>query len=445
MRKILKSENVQQMIRIAVLLVLVCAEAVSAAESMHRRVEVAGVEEDSFPVTAARVKPHLKEIGEAITRAADYLTRSIDAEGRFVYRINPKHIDPGKADYNVLRHAGTIYALANYYRQWHAAVPTRSALLRAGQFLQICCMGAVTTHHDLLGIWSPPTLTGADRLQLKLGGNGLGLVALLNLEAIQPGFTSKEELLRLGRFITYMQKPNGSFFSKYIPSQGGRQDRWVSLYYPGEAALGLLLLYGYDPAPIWLHSAAKALAHLARSRANQAIVPADHWALLATAHLLKNDATKKALYATWHKTHREDLRELLIRHVVQISQSILNEQLRQANDPLLLGGFTPDGRTAPTATRLEGLLAALEVLPPDYLELRQHIEAAVHTGMAFLLRAQIRSGQYAGAVPRAVLTIAIEDSAEAQRFNRRVNEIRIDYVQHALSAMLQYVRYFGAD
>ncbi|MEE4379687.1 MAG: hypothetical protein V2J55_19540 [Candidatus Competibacteraceae bacterium] len=412
---------------------------------MRCQTEVAGVGDDDFPATAARGKPQLNEIGEAIILAAKYLTRSIDAEGRFVYRINPKYIDSTKTDYNVLRHAGTIYALASYYRQWHAAVPTRSALLRAGQFLQICCMGAITTHHDLLGIWSPPTVTGADRLQLKLGGNGLGLVALLNLEAIQPGFTSKEEFLRLGRFIIYMQKPDGSFFSKYIPSQGGRQDRWVSLYYPGEAALGLLLLYDYDPAPIWLHSAAKALAHLAHSRASQASVPADHWALLATAHLLQGDRLNKTLYATWHKVHQVNLRELLIGHVVQISQSILNEQLRQANDPLLLGGFTPDGRTAPTATRLEGLLAALEVLPTDCVELRQHIEASVHTGMAFLLRAQIRSGQYAGALPRAVLPIAIEEAAEAKRFNQRVSEIRIDYVQHALSAMLQYVRYFGAE
>ena len=89
-----------------------------------------------------------------------------------------------------------------------------------------------------------------------------------------------------------MQKPNGSFYSKYIPTEGGRWDKWKSLYYPGEAALGLLMLYELDPSPLWLKAAVDALVYLASSRAHKTEVEADHWVLLAAAKLLSIDGRR---------------------------------------------------------------------------------------------------------------------------------------------------------
>ena len=86
----------------------------------------------------------------------------------------------------------------------------------------------------------------------------------------------------LGRFVVFLQRDNGSFVSKYIAGRGPAAN-WESLYYPGEAALGLIALYKADHSREWLVAAAKALAYLARSRAGLTTVPADHWALIATA------------------------------------------------------------------------------------------------------------------------------------------------------------------
>ncbi len=58
--------------------------------------------------------------------------------------------------------------------------------------------------------------------------------------------------------------------------------------------------------------------------------------------------------------------------------------------------------------------------------------------MSFLLRAQISEGEFAGAIPRAIGKIG-RNISYADEFNRRVTEVRIDYVQHALSAMIQYL------
>lgn len=207
----------------------------------------------------------------------------------------------------------------------------------------------------------------------------------------------------------------------------GRSDRWQSLYYPGEAALGLLMLYEHDGSPIWLESATRALTYLARSREHVSDPPADHWALLATEKLLSFE-NKAALPVP---------RRLLINHAIQICKSILQSQIENHQRPEYDDGFADDGRTTPTATRLEGLQATLSFLPSDH-DVRKGIESAVSRGISFLLRAQIREGDFAGAIPRAIGRID-RDIPGADTFNRRATEVRIDYVQHALSAMLQYL------
>ena len=132
----------------------------------------------------------------------------------------------------------------------------------------------------------------------------------------------------------------------------------------------------------------------------------------------------------------------IVDHAVQICTSILNQAGRVPPNPTVYGCFTDDGRTTPTATRLEGLLAALTFLPQDQDALRKRIRDHVNKGMSFLIRSQITGGQYAGAIPRGVHPLPQTHPRFTLAFNRRVSEVRIDYVQHALSAMIQYDQMF---
>ena len=106
------------------------------------------------------------------------------------------------------------------------------------------------------------------------------------------------------------------------------------------------------------------------------------------------------------------------------------------------GSFTADGRTTPTAIRLEGLLGALVFLPEKQSYLRRQIIFAISEGMQFLLRSQIQSGEHTGGIPRAIQKLPKDHPQWKRSFNRRATEVRIDYVQHALSAMLEYERMF---
>jgi hypothetical protein len=376
-----------------------------------------------------------------IDLAANYLLANIQSNGQFVYRRNTNPKIKIKPKYNILRHAGTIYALCSY-QQLFPHRDTPAAIQRAGEFLVENAIAPLPEAPDILAVWSDPDINGSDRPpQAKLGGTGLGLVALAQIQRMQPEWISIAKLQQLGQFLTYMQKEDGGFAAKYVPSQGGIRDDWQSLYYLGEAALGLLELYQQDPQEVWLQAALDSLTYLARSRQGKKQVPADHWALLAT----------EKLFSLTTEEQRSGSSNLLTNHARQICQQILRHLPEQQviEDWGLMRdvstSLNASGRTTPTATRLEGLLAAWSFLPESAMG--ELMEAAIRAGMVFLQRSQIREGPFAGGIPRAIAPLSSthhsDDARKSiQKFNRRATEVRIDYVQHTLSATIQYFRLF---
>ena len=386
----------------------------------------------AIPVESQRVR-----LQKAADLAALYLARACQSDGEFVYRVNLNPKVAVAERYNEVRHAGAMFALASHYRA-RPNPQVKAALLRAGAFLRNRCLFAVPGRPDLLAVWSPqkakPTLPNLQNEKAKLGGAGLALVALVQLEAVQPGATPLADLRKLARFIVFLQRKDGSFQSIYVPKLGKKQSAWISLYYPGEAALGLLMLYERDRAPLWAERAALTMAFLARSRRGQSDVPADHWALLATARLLP----------IYPRLQAPLPRAQIVAHAAQICESIARGAPNNGND-LWRGSLAPEGRTTPTATRLEGLLAALTFLPaaPGDLrtrQLRARLKPLILDGIEFLLRAQIRSGEFRGAMPRTILAQK-SGKLDFSNSDSRDGEVRIDYVQHALSAWLQQLEF----
>jgi len=398
---------------------------IDAAPAPAAKVAAAPVEQ---PAAYHGPAPDAPALQHASRLAAEYLIRSCDDSGRFAYKVHPDPAAKLPARYNLLRHAGATYALAQYEAK-HPDEKTRETLVRAVRFLRTNTIRPLPKRNDLLAVWSDPKLTGVSGpVKAKLGGTGLGLVALLGVEKVVPGTTPPDALRKMGRFLLFMQRRDGSFVSRYVPAEGGKDNSWTSLYYPGEAALGLLMLYEKDKSPAWLQGAADAIGFLARTRAGKAEVPDDHWALIATAKLLP----------LYDRCRQPCPRKQIVTHAVQICEHILSSKATHPVHSSLYGGFTDDGRTCPTATRLEGLLAALTFLPAEQAALRKRIESTVTQGMRFLLRTQIRSGALVGGIPRAAGPLPAGHPRYDPSFNARAGEVRIDYVQHALCAMIQY-------
>jgi hypothetical protein len=91
---------------------------------------------------------------------------------------------------------------------------------------------------------------------------------------------------------------------------------------------------------------------------------------------------------------------------------------------------------------LEGLLAVLDIIPDEKISIKKQIVITAPESIRFLMKSQIQSGEYAGAIPRALRPLPESHPRFTKTFNQRATEVRIDYVQHALSAMLQYEQLF---
>ena len=352
---------------------------------------------------APAVTPSVEREAERLAagEAARWLASRIGDDGRFRYRSDSA--GRGLSGYNSVRHAGSLWALsAQAEADPESAATLRAPATRASRYLEHCCLRPLPGRADRLALWSSAE---GDPLEAKLGAAGLALAAWSDRRRRGEPAPTLDELRALAAFIVDQQQPDGRFIAKYIVD--APDDRWQSLYYPGEAALGLLALARLDGDPQWRAAAAKALLHLAASRIASGDWPPDHWALIATAELLRQPFERPAN---------------LLRQVREIAERLL---ATQTDD----GSFEPLRRSAPTATRLEALLAADAVLGADDPALRLRLHAAIGRGSRFLLAIRRLDGAQRGAVPRAAA-----DSADP-----RAGELRIDDTQHALSVWLGVV------
>jgi hypothetical protein len=388
----------------------------AAIESYYRALPV----RPSQPVDPERLRA-------ATAAANDYILRTTASNGRLTYLVNANPAVPVTPGYSMLRHAGTIYALG----MAHPVVsdPRQLEVMRrAVSYMRQCCF-ARFAEDGRVGMWEPPEVMLQDLpREYKLGAVGLALAALASTHAVDPGAVDVDEMRGLARMGRYLMRWNGDFYPRFAPDRGGRADApWV-LFYPGEMTLGWLMLYERAPAPELIEWSVKALSHMARERAVDREAPADHWALLATARLFRI-ADKERL---------DIPRQALFDHALQIVHTMLEGSFGSPRSAAIEGTLVASGRgeVTPTSTRLEALLSALEILPRDH-PITPHVVSAVYRGLDFVLRSQIKSGPHAGGIPAALIESGNAADA-ASEFDRLATEVRIDFVQHALSAMVQY-------
>lgn len=382
---------------------------------------------------AIRVTPSTPVDNAAVLAAAHaaaaYIRRVNDASGSFEYTVNMNPAVPVPQDYSILRHQGTVYSLGMYDDVAPDAANVE-VMRRAVQYMRDCCYVPLDGE-QMVAIREPDTVANKGSMAYyKLGGAGLGLLALAAVERKSVGYVQPAEMEQVARFGRHLQKRDGSFYSLYSPKAGGRTAFGKSLYYPGEMAMGWLAMHELRPSPEYFDAAVQALVYLAKQRARgESAVPADHWALLATSHVFRiADASTLDIP-----------REQLINHALQVCHAILEESHLSNEVPAMEGALVADGIVTPTATRLEGLLAALTFLPPDH-PIVPHIRSAIDRGIGFLVRAQVKEGMFAGGMPHAIARLSDTGEPHAASFNAQATEIRIDYVQHSLSALVEYHR-----
>lgn len=320
---------------------------------------------------------------EIALSSATYLASLADQDGRFKYRFDA--ISGNVAEgYNVLRHCGAVWAMLEVNEH-------------CGQNRDILASGIRTATYLLNEFmrFSPDYRYGciAENNSIKLGGNALAILALLSVYRANGDVILKTLAESLGKYILRDMKPDGDFVHKRYLSSGKISD-FQSMYYTGEALLALIKLFEATGDELWLDAAIRSENVLAPR--NYGVQEQSHWMLYALELLYR---------------YRHD--ENHARHAGRIARHILD-----------FPEYRSWGRSTPTACRSEGLLAFIRLLDQgkcsdELAGLRKACIEAVDFNLAEQLHFRLDTGAF------------IRGGED-----HRKNEIRIDYVQHNISAFL---------
>lgn len=340
--------------------------------------------------------------------AGDYLARQTRDDGRFIYRYNAQ-TDRMVRDYNILRHAGTTYSMFELYKHT-GDKHLREAATRAVDYL----VGQV---HP----WAPEAQTQSVVVEgddVKLGGAGLALVALAEYTRATGDEQHLPVMVRLARWIQgQIAEDDGRFIAyKYKYPSLERTD-FVSLYYNGEAMLGLMRLYeltGDESLVDSCEAAARYLITIRDGGLSDDELPPDHWLLYALNEL-----------------HAARPKDLYLDHALRIAHAMVRTQLPDDTHPRAwAGGWGKPPRSTPAACRTEGLGAAYRLARragrlSDAAAFRLSIDA----GVRFQLRTQIRERTQTPLRNHARALGAFRESLDGWM-------VQIDYVQHNLSSII---------
>ncbi|KNC81865.1 hypothetical protein SARC_05838 [Sphaeroforma arctica JP610] len=363
--------------------------------------------------------------------------QQVTAKGAGLLTTNSeKAIGPKQTSYNELRHSGAGYALVDFYDQ----VAREKDLTVEREDLQYVAMEAANKAAN----WSLnelrrtlPAQPGFERSdaiysfskhrRAKLGASGLTLILLAKIEATMPGSIKTKDMKALANFIVAMQTESGQFWSFYVDGDGPSHKPNRSLYYPGEAMLGLMYFYNLFPDPMYLETTTSGIISLARERAAQPMsdIPIDHWLLIAVRE--------------WVPAHRRS-----DRYNPKVEQEVMTSIERIVNATLCQMPLHTMG-SAPVATRMEGMQATMFYLPSlqgdTCTPYKTMVQKSISHGVNLLLDSQIRplNNEYlAGGWLGSVKPIA-----ELQK-SKRLN-VRIDFPQHALSAIVRHWQLIDAE
>lgn len=387
---------------------------------------------------AAQVSPSWTAAARA---AGDYLVRICDENGRFLYSVKPG-VSPDPTAYNWVRHAGTIYALCCLYQESGGEQYAATAR-RAGRLLRQQLVKVQIADRSFRVIVSRRTESGGGKEDcIKTGACALALVAFYYLDVISTPVYAKE-IRQLGDYLKFTLVPGRDVRSKYL-LRSKRFSTWRSSYYSGETLFALALLYDLTPDPALRQQALALLIFKARkwwqdlTPENEKGRPYDQWGMIALNAW--EPFIRDADLAGFKEGRTSWTRERLLALSVRYTDNEIKRMLVVPGPDA--GSFRScPGRSTPTAIRLEGILAIQAMMQRQPALVSQpfrtcfrHWTAAIVRARQFLLRCQYDPGNKVGAIDFSGAIHGMRNLALPG-----AGEVRIDYCQHVISALLEPV------
>lgn len=341
----------------------------------------------------------------------NYFKNVVNSRGKYIYSYSPQQNKAARR-YNILRHAGTTYAMIETYE----LMPDEDLLKEIKKAIQFIIRKTKDTK-----INGHQAKVVVERDVTKLGGNALAIVALAKYTQVTKDKQYIPVMQSMATWIRELQDENGRFAFHKQRFSTGEISNFVSHYYPGEAILALVRLYQIDHNEKWLDVAENEANYLINVRDKNATIETvahDHWLLYALNEL-----------------YRERPKEMYIKHSFFIARAIMNKQLLdEKTNPEWKGSYRSTGtpRSTPVACRSEGL-SAVHQLAVDYGydSEAEKIKKAIHEGIKFQLQMQLR--------PESTMYYENKNLCLGAFHKSLKNyELRNDYTQHNISSLIAY-------
>lgn len=356
-------------------------------------------------------------IADAVALAQQYILGAQEPDGTFRYSLDPTTGAEDKATLNLPRQAGTTYALCEL---------GHGPELKGAVQLALQAFSPTEQQFGEISALSDGTGFG-------LGKSALPLLAMLRCRELA-GSDNDRLIGQLSRLLLGMQRDNGSFFPAFDPASKRGQGEHEILYAAGQAVLSLVLLEqqleslkGGAAEPLPAASKLKGALDRAMAHYGGPYWPTplrnffffeEGWHCLAARHALSS--------------HRHDgYEQLCIDYVASRMRFVA--RAADTSEPNFVGGYGLGDLFPPRNTATSGLGEALDasIFIKQKRGMNVHEDKAILRDLVgFLLRAQWSEAScYACRKPKAVVGGFSQQLASPG--------IRIDYVQHAMSAIGQ--------
>jgi len=352
------------------------------------------------------------DVRQGALAAARFLTRGVDAEGRFRYLVDAP-TNRTLSGYDWPRHAGATYYLAQV-ATLSGDSQTRWAALRAAGWMR---------DHAMVECGAARCI-GSEHV-VDVGSTALAILAFVEMARtkLDPGYALV--VPDLTAFLRGQQRPDGDLMHLY--DRDARTPIDIQLvYYTGEAAFALSRAHALLGDPRDLEAASRALAYLVGPGwsffGSRYYFGEEHWTCLAMADMWDRLPSSPALdfCLRWHAFGR--------RVQYGARDTPYDAEGAYGFGPLMAPHLTP------AASRTEAAIATLDAARRAGIAETElaALETQIRKSLAMLLRHQLPSGvSHLLADPGAV-----EGAVPASEVDWH---LRIDFAQHAGSAWLRWL------
>ncbi len=352
---------------------------------------------------------------EAAVAGGDFVLRQIRRDGRFHYQYFPitaKH--PKGGSYSLPRHAGTVYALAELFART-GEQRFRDGVERAADWL-------VRNLPEQCGDIEGATCVRKGRFA-DLGSTALSMVGMLHYQRATKDDRYAGAVRRLARFVLHLQRPDGDFHHVYDLKARAIDADSRKMFFSEEASLALVLAAEELQDPEYRVAAERALDFLTGPKYSGYLVAhfiygADHWTCIAAEEawpMLKNPQ-----YLDFCRGYAEFIRRMQYQPGEYAAADFLGHYG--------FGGFMVP--QAPAAAGFSEAIVSTVLLARAHGVEDPDLEQQMRLGLDALARDQMRPDN-------AWLMRRPEQSYGGIRRSLVESEVRIDFTQHAVGALIR--------